>query len=799
MIGRTLGRYQVVEQIGAGGMGVVYRARDARLERDVALKVLPEGSLRDEAARKRFHKEALALSRLNHPNIQTIHDFDTQDGVDFLVTEYVPGNTLDDQLRGGPLSEKEILECATQIADGLASAHDHGIVHRDLKPANIRLTPQGRVKILDFGLAILAQAAPEAVTAATLSQMPGGAGTVPYMAPEQLRNEPLDPRADLYSLGLVLYEMATGQHPFPHGSTPAVIGAILHESPKPPSARNARISPALEQIILKLLEKDREHRYASARDLLAELRRVSAGGPVVPVAGGPASVLRGRTTAIAAIVVVALAVAAGLLWRMRPPARPEAGAAPTRPALAVLPFRPLSGQPADSELGLGLADAIVTGLGGSLDLTVRPTRAVLSYQDKLTDPIEAGKALQVSVVLDGTLQKAGGRLRINVQLWQVSDGTSLWSQKYDVESADVFKVQDEIGARVAQALRVRLTAAARERLSTPYSTNPDVYALIVRARGLELRMGRDTLQAAISLYEEALRKDPANAQAHAWLASACRIYSFLHDPNNPTWLEKAEGHARRARELDPNLAEAYAAEAAVLWTPQRRFQHDRASALYRKALELNPNLATDRGFYAVILSHLGLFDRAATEYRRALETDPENVRALAEVAEDYVMRGQPRRGEEAARVALRVDPDYPLSKMALLEALIAQDKLDDAQALLAQDYFGAARYFSLWFSGLVAAKRGRFAEAESLGQQAVKQGEGLGPYHHLTYGLAQIYALSGKKAEAVRWLRRTAEEGMPAYPMFRDDPMLKNLRGDPEYEKLLGELRRDWERRRNEF
>lgn len=795
MIGRTLGRYQLVEQIGAGGMGVVYRARDARLERDVALKVLPEGSLRDEAARKRFRKEALALSQLNHPNVQTVHDFDTQEGIDFLITEYVPGVTLDERMRGGPLPEKEILEYAAQMADGLAGAHERGVVHRDLKPGNLRITPDGRVKILDFGLAILAQAAPDQVTAESLSRTMGGAGTVPYMAPEQLRNEPLDGRADLYALGVVLYEMAAGRHPFPQNSTPALITAVLHESPKPPRERNPGISPAIEQIILRLLEKKREHRYQTARDLVADLRRISAGATAQ--AAGPPVVSR-RWVLWTSLAAGVLAAAAGVAWRFWP-VRHEVVQAPGKPRVAVLPFRPLSGEAADRELGLGLTDAIVTGLGGSADLIVRPTRAVLSYQDKMTDPIEAGKALQVSAILDGTLQRAGARLRVNVQLWSVPEGISLWSQKYDVESTDIFGVQDKIGTSVAQALRVQLSDVARARLGAVASKNPEVYALLLRARSLALRLGRESSQAAMGLYEEALQKEPDNAQAHAWLAQACRMYSFLHDPNNPTWLEKAERHSRRALELDPNLAEAYVAQAAVLWTPQRQFRHDEALALYRKGLALNPNLATDRAFMGIILSHTGFFERAIEEHRRALETDPQNLRALSALAEDYVMSGQYQRGEETARASLTLDPDYPFARTALLDALTAGGNLDEAEVLLTRGFLSDSPHEHRRFSAFVAARRGRFDEAVRLGLQAAKQAEGRGPFHHIAFLMGQVYALEGRKEKAVEWLRRAAATGLPGYPIYRDDPDLKNLRGDPGYERFLEELRKDWERRRPEM
>ncbi len=675
MIGQTLSHYRILEKIGEGGMGVVYRAHDERLERDVALKVLPAGVLADEAARRRFRKEALALSRLNHPNIQTVHDFDTQDGVDFLVTEYVAGTTLSERMVAGALPETAVLQCAAQMADGLAAAHEQSIVHRDLKPANIRITPEGRVKILDFGLALLMAPPGSEVTLETLGQTSSGVGTLPYMAPEQLRNEQLDARSDLYALGALLYEMATGQRPFPQQQAPALITAILHQAPQPPREVHSKVSPALEQIILKALEKDREHRYQTARDLLADLRRLSAASSSGVVISAPPGAARpGRSPLAIGLGLVLVLAGAVLIWqreaRLRQPPAPSpvapaatsGPAAPSRPTLAVLPFRALSGQADDSQLGLGLTDAIVTGLGGSQDLTVRPTRAVLAYQEKLTDPVEAGKTLQVGAVLDGTLQKSGKRLRITVQLWQVSDGASLWSQKYDVQGGDVFAVQDEIGSKVAQALRIQLTAAARQRLSASHAKDPEVYALLLRARSLALGMSREGLQLAMPIYEDVLRKEPNNALAHALLARATQLFNFFYAPNNPAWLQRADSHARRALELDANLAEAYAAQAGIAWSPQSNFQHDRAISLYRKALELNPNLATDRAFLGTVYSHVGLLERAVEEHRRALEIDPKNLRALTALAEDYFQMGQPQRGEEVSRSALAIDPDYPIAR-----------------------------------------------------------------------------------------------------------------------------------------
>ncbi len=800
MIGQTLGHYRILKRIGVGGMGEVYLARDERLERDVAVKVLPAGMLRDDAARKRFRKEALALSRLNHPNIQTIHDFDTQDGVDFLVTEYVPGATLTELLASGALPEKEIIQYSAQIAEGLTTAHEQGVVHRDLKPGNVRVTPEGRVKILDFGLALLVQPSVEGVTAETLGHTHVGAGTLPYMAPEQLRGEKLDARTDLYALGTMLYEMAAGQLPFPQQSAPGLITAILHQAPQPPRERNIKTSPALEQIVLKALEKNPEYRYQSARDMLADLRRMSALGPgavTAPQAVIPRHLTR-RSLVASGLALAALLAGSAVMWRrgFMPPAAP---AAPARPTLAVLPFRALSGQPADSELALGLADAIVTGLGGSKELTVRPTRAVLGYQDKLTDPVEAGKALQVESVLDGTLQKSGSRLRINVQLWRVSDRASVWSRKYDVQADDVFAVQDEIGSKVAEALRVELGSAARLRLSTPYSKNPEVYALLLRGRSLALSLGQESLRAAIPTFEGALRTEPDNALAHAWLADAYQRFTFFYDPENALGLQNAESHAQRAIELDASLAEAYAAQAGVAWSPQNHFQADRAVMLYRKALALNPNLASGRAELGRTYCHVGLFDRAIEEHRRAIEIDPKNVSALQGLAEDYVMSGQPRRAEEAARVALGVDPDYALARWELVESLVATNKLGDAEALLRQEYLAGLKFLAPRLPALIAARRGKLAEAEALAARAAEQGRGYGYFHHLAFTVGQIYALAGKKSQAVEWLRRAADAGMPAYPLYQADPDLKSLRGHPEFERFLDELRQQWERRKREL
>ena len=370
MIGRTLDHYRIESQLGQGGMGVVYLARDLRLERDVALKVLPAGLLTDEGARKRFRKEALALSQINHPNIATVHDFDTADGIDFLVLEYIPGTSLDAKLPAGALPEKELVGLATQLTLGLAAAHEQGIVHRDLKPGNLRVTPDGRLKILDFGLATLVRPKGDAASTVSLTGAPAVAGTLPYMAPEQLRGENADARADLHAAGAVLYEMATGRRAFPQAGGTQIIAAILQEMPPPPASLNPRVSPALEGIILKCLDKEPEHRYQSARELRVDLERITSSTPrVAPVPHPPR---RRWLFPVAAAVLAALAV---LAWWALPRAGPQ-----RIESLAVLPLDNLSGDSTQEYFSDGMTEAVITDLGKIASLRVISRSAVMKYK-----------------------------------------------------------------------------------------------------------------------------------------------------------------------------------------------------------------------------------------------------------------------------------------------------------------------------------------------------------------------------------------------------------------------------------
>ena len=414
MIGTRLGHYVIQEQIGVGGMGVVYRARDERLARDVAVKVLPSGSFSDEVARKRLRKEALALSRLNHPNIETVYDFDTQADVDFLVAELIPGTTLNHKLAAGPLPEREVSRLGSQLAEGLEAAHQAGLLHRDLKPSNLRITPDGRLKILDFGLAKEFGPVGESRTTMSEASTAGIVGTLPYLTPEQLEGEDADARSDIYSAGAVLYEMATGRPPFQEKSRPLLMEAILNRSPAAPSVLNPRISLALEAVISKALDKNPSRRYQSARELSVDLQRLT--NPAAATTSQEArSSKRWLLLAVTALLSVAIVVGyRSLFWRSKPPFSAD------RITLGVLPFDVLTGDEDIGFLRVGIADAVITKLSNVRRLRLRPTSAVLKYENQQADPRQAGQALAIDYVATGTLQKMGERFRVSMQLEAIS-------------------------------------------------------------------------------------------------------------------------------------------------------------------------------------------------------------------------------------------------------------------------------------------------------------------------------------------------------------------------------------------
>src|SRR5208337_4001349 len=481
MIGQTFGHYRILERIGAGGMGEVYRARDERLGRDVAVKVLPPSLVPDEFVRKRLRKEAQALSKLNHPNIETLFELDSKDGAEFLVVEYVPGVTLSDRLAQGPLLEREIARLGVQLANGLAAAHSQGVVHCDLKPSNLRITPDGRLKILDFGIAkslrVTRESSKYDVTTESTTGGQAMAGTLPYMAPEQLRSEPADARSDLYSAGAVLYEMATGQRAFRDEVAPRLTDAILHQTAVPPRAVNARISPELERIILKCLQKEPEDRYQSAAELEVDLRQLAT--IEVPRSGTAVRRLpiwrrhRGVATALA---LVLSAILVGLsVWRWRE--QQAGGNGPGRiQSLAVLPLQNLSGDPQKDYIADGMTDLLIADLSQLSALRRVISRTTMMQYKGTRKPLpQIARELSVDVVIEGSVLSSDDRVRITAQLIQGATDKHLWGRSYERDTQDVLKLQGDVASAIADEIRIAVTPQERARLASAPPVIPAAY------------------------------------------------------------------------------------------------------------------------------------------------------------------------------------------------------------------------------------------------------------------------------------------------------------------------------------
>lgn len=619
-IGQVLGHYRLLEQVGAGGMGVVYRAHDLQLDRDVALKVLPPGTLASNHARARFRQEALALARLNHPNIATVHEFGTQEGVDFLVTEYISGVTLDSKLSRGPLSQQQTLELAVQLAEGLEAAHEQGIVHRDLKPGNLRITPKGQLKILDFGLATLPVLADSTTLTVSAQGETSFSGTLPYMAPEQVRGLPVDQRSDIWSAGAVLYEMATGQRPFAEKHVPQLIDDILHKPVNPPSSINAKIVTGLDSVILRTLDKDPDRRYGSARDLRLDLNRLlpsASGSSFGAATDRQPQRRRGKLLAIGVTAVsVILFALAGSIWKSRQhPVQPQPR------ILAVLPFRALTGGDSTTALGAGMSETLTAELAQVSDRHMLQLVSIGEIEAQGVKTAEqARRDFGVDLVLEGSLQQEGSQLRINCSLVDTKTSRQVGARTLTASVGDIFGLQDQLVTEALRILTIEVEPDKRAKLQSHSDTSPDAYEHYLRGLGyLQEYHKSENIQSAIAELGLALQLDPNSARAYAAMGDAYWL-GFQESNRTNNWIDKAAENCGKALAINPGLSDGHSCMGNVY---NSRGEYKEAADQFKRAIGIdNTSDMAFRGL-ADAYEKLGDFHSAEATYQQAIAIRPQ--------------------------------------------------------------------------------------------------------------------------------------------------------------------------------
>lgn len=770
-----LSHYRIVEQIGAGGMGVVYRAHDEHLDCDVALKVLTPGRLADDAARRRFRNEALALSKVNHPNIAVVHDFDTQGSTDFLVEELIPGRSLD-QMTFSPLSEREIIHIGSQLCEGLAAAHDRAVIHRDLKPSNVRVTPDGRVKILDFGLAKMFPRYVESATAptASLSTEDGKiCGTAPYMAPEQLLNEKIDARTDIWAVGCILYEMATGHCPF-RGTGPAVAGAILHQAPSPPSKSNPRCAPGLERAILKCLEKDPSLRYQSSREIAVDLRRIGLSSAMVRSPAQPFK-MKASSRHLALRVagwVLFLAVIAGF-WLAR---TKRVELAPTvRPSIAVLPFVNMSADKDQEYFSDGLAEELLDTLAKIPELRVAARTSSFQFKGKSAKLADIGRELNVATILEGSVREEGKRLRISAQLIKVSDGFSLWSETYDRELNDVLAVEQEIAQSVAASLKVTLLGKnGSERI-----TNPAAYNAYLQGQYFRNRRSEEDLQKSVRYYEQAIQLSPGYALAWAGLAGTRSFQSTIGYLSFDDGCREARDAAQRALGFDPDLPEAHVAMAEIQLFCD--WDWNGADRSWRLAAALAPGNVKVLESAAEVYSAVGHFGEALALRQQVIERDPLNPASYVLLGIDSYNAGQMDQAATAFKKALELNPNNPAIHTSLGRVYLAQARPQEALSEVERETSPGWRLQGLALAHYALAHE---KQSDDAMRQLIENFK-----NDMAYQIAEVYAFRGESDRAFTWLQRAVVQHDAGLVRIIGDPLLKGLENEPRYIAILEKMR----------
>jgi eukaryotic-like serine/threonine-protein kinase len=803
MIGRTISHYRVLEKLGGGGMGIVYKAEDIRLGRFVCLKFLPEKLSKDHPAVERFQREARAASSLNHPHICTIYDVDEYEEQSFIVMEFLEGQTLKHRIEGRPLGIERVPEYGHQMADALEAAHAKAIIHRDIKPANIFLTERGQIKLLDFGLAKLlperkgiaslthaGTAFSNTTQDAHLTSTGVSMGTVAYMSPEQVRGEELDERTDLFSLGLVLYEMATGRQAFVGNTSGILFEAILNRTPVPAVRLNPAISPQLEQIINKALEKDRTLRYRTAADLSADLLRLKRdtdSARAFQVTTGTAAAHPAKLPWIHFVWAGVLGLALVLFGLNTGGLRDRVlhGSAQGRvDSIAVLPFANVSNDPKTEYLSDGITESLINNLSQLPNLSVTARNTVFRYKGQSTDPQKLGRDMGVKAILTGRLIQTGDDLMISVSLEDVRENRQIWGEQYNRKLSNLVSVQQEIAADIYGRLRPKLEGEGRKLLAKPPTENVEAYQLYLQGLFYWNKWTEADFKRAADYFTQAVQKDSRYALSYAGLADT---YSLLGDagylPPSEAW-PKAKAAAMQALEIDDTLAEAHTSLALV----KEHFEWDwtGAETEFRRAIELNPNSATTHHWYGDYLANMGRSEEGLRETKRAQELDPLSLIINTTLGWQLYLARRSDPAIEQLRKVLDIDARFTPARRVLEEVYAQTGRQKEAVE-------EREKVVSLSGSPELAASIAE--DFAKLGYNGVQQSwlDGLTEIskhgYVSSYSIAEGYMRLGQKEKALEWLEKAYQEHDSGLVSIAVEPMFDPLRTNPRFADIVRRMK----------
>lgn len=823
--GTRLGSYEILSSLGARGMGEVYLAVDGRLDRKIALKLLPVEFTRDENRVRRFIQEAKAASALNHPNIITIHEIGDINGTQFIATEFIDGHTLRDWLANETINISSAIEVALQIASALAAAHEAGIVHRDIKPENVMVRSDGLVKVLDFGLAKLTAKTTasdtSAATALRIDTVPGMVmGTAAYMSPEQARGLELDPRTDIFSFGVVLYEIVAGRPPFRGTSSGDVIASILTQEPRSLCRVAPEAPQELERIVSKALEKDREERYQGIKDLLLDLKKlkrrlefeaerartgeplsdgqsvntgeVPGGSTAGKVAALTSEVGEIRTTSsaehllsglrrhrwVALLITVALAIAIGGVAYF-------SGNNRTIESVAVLPFVNTGADPDTEYLSDGITESLINSLSQLRRLTVMSRDSVFRFKGQGASAQAAGRELKVQAVLSGRVTQRGDMLLISADLVEVGTNRQLWGEQYTRKLKDILAVQEEISREISNKLQSRLTGEEQRRLTKRYTENPEAYQLYLKARYHSTKLTEEGLKRGVEYLQQAIDLDPGYALAYAELSkSYLDLGGVLGFFSPKEFFPRAKAAAMKALELDETLAEAHAALASI----KQYFDWDWVGAEkeVNRALQLNPNYAFAHNIHGTVLESTGRFDEAIAARKRAAELDPLSPFAVADVGYPSYYARRYDEAIEHYRRALELDPNFFWSYLWIGQARVQQGRYKEAIAEIDRAVaLSGSQTRVIATLGHAYAVAGKKNEAHQVLDQLLKRSNDnyVSPYY-----IALVYTGLGEKDQAFEWLEKAYDDRESYFNLFKVEPVFDTLRPDPRYVNLLHRL-----------